>query len=375
MKKILVFLNSFNYGGVTSLIQDIYRNIDRTKYKMDFIRLDWNRNEFDNEITENGDTVFYINNILLNKIPVLNYAIRRRNMIAQIKHVIGRKEKYDVAYIHANADYAVPAAQKLGIPIVIMHSHEAVGDFKGDEKKSRITAYLWKHRQKMYNRDVTYKVGDSLKACVAKFGDGIIGNQNMKVITPPINFDRFNPDNYLKRDPAISSLIPTNTFNLIHVGRITNVKNQGFMIEILAELNKVLDCRLFIVGDGDTSHLTDRAKELKVLDEVVFLPGNTSPEIYKYMNCSLLPSFSEAFGMVAVESQLMGVPCFASTNVPEDVDIGMCSFLELEKGALGWATEIAGYDYENKSINEECANSFRIERKIEILEELFEGKM
>ena len=78
MKKILVCVNSFNYGGITSLIQDIYRNLDREKYQMSFLRLDWNRNDFDREVISNGDKVYYIENEGLVKVPVLNYYIKQK---------------------------------------------------------------------------------------------------------------------------------------------------------------------------------------------------------------------------------------------------------------------------------------------------------
>lgn len=368
MKKILVFVNSFNYGGITSLIQDIYRNLDRNKYQMSFIRPDWNRNDFDAEIIANGDKVYYIENEGLGKIPILNYYIRQKNMVSKVKKAVGI-EKFDLAYIHANAMYCVPAAKALGINNIIMHSHEAISDFKGNENLSRLTASIWKRRVKMYNKLVSHKLGDSLKAITAKFGDNVVNDPKLMVVHPPINMDKFNPDNYGDNELNIK----TDKFNMIHVGRLCAVKNQKFLIDILSEIDKVKDSRLYIVGEGDSDKamLTAYAKEKGVADKVTFLKGDTSPAIYKAMNCSLLPSFSEAFGMVAVESQLMGVPCFASTNVPTDVDAGMCTFIDLEKGAAHWAKVILDYDYQSAHLDEEKTREFEIGYIIEKLEGIF----
>lgn len=368
MKKILVFVNSFNYGGITSLIQDIYRNLDRTKYRMSFVRPDWNRNEFDQEVISNGDKVYYIENENLGRIPVLNYGIRQRNMVKKVVSAVG-KDTYDTAYIHANADYSVPAANALGIKNIIMHSHEAIGDFKGNENQSKITARVWKNRVKMYNKLVSHKLGDSVKAITAKFGDGVVADPKMMVVHPPINMEKFNPDNYGENEFNIA----TDVFNMIHVGRLCAVKNQKFLIDILSEIVKIKDSHLYIVGEGDSDKavLTAYAKEKGVADKVTFLKGDTSPSIYKVMNCSLLPSFSEAFGMVAVESQLMGVPCFASSNVPTDVDAGMCTFIDLNKGAEHWAEVIVGYDYTNAKLDKEKTREFEIDHIINKLEGIF----
>ena len=84
MKNILVFVNSFNLGGITSLIQDIYRNLDRDKYSISFVRPDWNRNAFDEEVLANKDKVYYIQWEKLNRIPVINYITRRNNLVKKI---------------------------------------------------------------------------------------------------------------------------------------------------------------------------------------------------------------------------------------------------------------------------------------------------
>lgn len=370
MKKILVFMNSFNFGGITSLMQDIYRSIDKEEYYISFIRLNWNINSFDEEVVKNGNKVYYYDNESLGKIPIINYIVRQNSMIKKVCCAVGN-DKYDIAYIHANAGYCVPAAKKLGIPKIIMHSHEGISDFGGNEEKSFLISLIWKNRLRMYNRLVDYKVGDSIKACIAKFGDGVINDSAMRIIHPPINIERFTPGKY-KKDSVINEFgIDTNKFNMVHVGRLSKVKNQPFMVDILSEMIKIRPCKLYIIGDGDSSAIMKRAKELNVEDDLCMLPGNTSPGIYTVMNCSLLPSFSEAFGMVAVESQLMGVPCFASTNVPEDVNIGMCTFIDLSLGAVEWNKIICGYDYKNSAIDSNAAQKFDVNYTVKSLKELF----
>ena len=77
--------------------------------------------------------------------------------------------------------------------------------------------------------------------------------------------------------------------------------------------------------------------------------------------------------MVAVESQLMGVPCFASTNVPTDVDIGICQFLDLAKGAKYWAEKIRGFGYQTAAIDVQKSKEFMIETLINKLETIYNG--
>lgn len=368
-KKILVCVNNFETGGVNAVVSSIYRGIDPEIFDMDFISLNNGNTSFEKEITDNGNRIYYIKECGMTKIPYFNYYIRAYKMVSQIRGIL-REEKYDIVHIHANADIYLPAAKKLKIPVRIYQSHEGVSDFNGNENKSRVTDIIWKNRVRMYNRLATVKAGDSKKACIAKFGADVINDPKMAVIHPPVDMNRFDPALY-NRDAIIKEFgINTEAFNMVHVGRLNPVKNQSFMIDVLKELNKKRGSELYIVGDGDMKNkLVEYAEKSGVADKVHFLPGNTTPGIYTAMDCSLLPSFSEAFGMVAVESQVMGVPCFASVNVPDDVDIGMCSFLELD--AELWAEKIADCDFGVASVDGSKRDMFSIKTIVDQVSELY----
>ena len=369
MKRVLVFLDNFDTGGVTSVVKSIYRNIDREKFKMDFIRRNTNINDFDEEIRKNGDRVFYYNDYPLNKIPILNYKIKETNQSRQIiKELFSLR--YDVIHIHANPVLGLIVAKKMKIPVKVMHVHEAVSDFGGNEERSLITKLIWNQRQRLYNSVPTVKAGDSMRAVRVKFGDDVINDRSTTVIYPPVDMNKFNPNIY----NGSTFDIDKESFNIIHVGRLNAVKNQSFIIDVLEELNKKKNASLYIIGEGPLKERLELyAKEKGIGAKLHFMPADTSVEIYKFMNCSLLPSHSEAFGMVAVESQLMGVACFASTNVPDDVDIGMCEFLDLSLGAEEWAEKILSYDYSNSAIDEEKKSKFDIESIIKQVEGLYEG--
>ena len=343
MIRIAVFVNSFDLGGITSLIQDIYRNLDRDRFSMSFVRPDLNRNAFDEEIKANGDSIFYYEIEFPGKFPVVNYTVYRHNMVKKVCKALKDAPAFDVAYIHSNHSYCLPAAKKLQIPKIIMHSHEAVSDFNGNEKLSSLTNWLWQRRVKMYNRLADCKLGDTQKALIAKFGQQVIHDPKMQVIPPAINMKKFDPAAYDRQAAITQFEIDPKKCNLVHVGRLCGVKNQPFLIDVLAAVLQTKSACLYIVGDGDEQKqkLIAYAKEKGVLEHIRFLPGNTNvPLLLTAMDVSLLPSFSEAFGMVAVESQRMGVPCIASTNVPTDVDIGMCRFLPIDQGGQVWADTI-----------------------------------
>lgn len=373
MKRILVFLNSFNVGGVTSVVKGIYNNLDRADTQVDFIRsAQYQPNDFDEQVQQDGSKVYLYHVPKLNRVPIINYRCQRKRMAKEIIRQID-DVSYDVIHIHAHAHIALYIAKKLKIPVRIMHVHEGTPDFGANVEKSFLIRSMWKKRQKLYNKWATIKAGDSLKACKAKFGDQVEKDPNLCVLYPPVDMAKFNPETY-GVETDVEKTVNASAFNMIHVGRLVPVKNQSFMIDILSAMNEIRESELYIIGDGEQREaLLSYAKVKGVADKLHILPPDTSPAIYRKMQCSLLPSFSEAFGMVAVESQLMGVPCFASTNVPNDVNIGTCQFLSLDASAEEWAKRILR-EYQKGEIDLDKANLFRIETLIKKIGELYNGR-
>ena len=76
-------------------------------------------------------------------------------------------------------------------------------------------------------------------------------------------------------------------------------------------------------------------------ENVDFLPqdSNVAEELSK-STIMLIPSLQEGLPNVALEAQAMGVPCFVSTDVSEDCNCGICTFLPLDKGPEYWADMI-----------------------------------
>ena len=370
MLRILMCIDSFEVGGVTEVVKKLYSNINKEKFSIDFLVMRRLDSDFEKEVIKNGSDVFYMTELPLNNVPLLNYHFRNRKYLAQARRLIKYK-KYDVAHIHAHLNSFTFICTKLKIPFILLHAHEAVSDFNGNENKSKLMGLLWKTRQRQYNKYAAVLAGDSMKACFVKYGESSKRVKDFKVLHPPIDTERFNPESFTFEDAVKTFSVDDGALNLLHVGRLSPVKNQSFIIDITAQINKSRDCHFFLVGEGDCKQsLISHAKKLGVSDKVHFLPADTSPLIYKAMDAFVFPSFSEAFGMVGVESQLMGVPCFASTNIPNDIDVGLCEFLKLEDGATVWADSIIKYcSSEHK--NTVDITKFKVETLIKNVEEIY----
>src|SRR5690606_18228881 len=101
------------------------------------------------------------------------------------------------------------------------------------------------------------------------------------------------------------------------------VKNVEMLIKAfsgISQKHKVLT----LVGDGrERENLEKLVKELNIQENVKFVGFATNPHHYlKSADLFVLPSFSEGFGIAAVEAMLMKIPVLCSNvgGIPEFVE-------------------------------------------------------
>jgi len=122
--------------------------------------------------------------------------------------------------------------------------------------------------------------------------------------------------------------------HLVCVGRLAGCKGQDVLVKAAAKLkNQGVQFVLQFIGDGPMAgSLRTLASDLNVADRCQFL-GNLSHEaVLQHMarsTATVVPSKSEAFGLVCVESLAVGVPVVASRvgGIPEIIRDGLDGFL------------------------------------------------
>lgn len=101
--------------------------------------------------------------------------------------------------------------------------------------------------------------------------------------------------------------------NVLFVGRLERVKGPDLA---LRAVSMVADAVLTVVGDGSMKpYLFALARELAVADRVRFVPAMTHDkvlELIRASECVVVPSRSEAFGLVALEAVAVGTPVVVS---------------------------------------------------------------
>lgn len=344
MKKVMmVSCEGLGRGGVQAVMMDVVRNLGDT-YHFDMLLFTEDIRHYDAEFLQTGGRIIRIpfyngSNPIRRK---LDYYTRGYSLYRKIRKAMEQYGPYDV--VHCNNIYesalCLQAAKELGVPIRIAHMHICAGMASGLRDKFD-TMYL-RHICKY----ATHKI-----ACTACSGQTMYRGAAFDVINNAYDEKRFSPDHY----PALEK----KELLLTQIGIFNSNKNQTFSIEILRALRiKGVDAKLALVGFGDYSFLKKHAQQLGVAEYVSFLDADTdTPELLSRSAAFLFPSKKEGFGIVLLEAQAMGVACYVSDSVPEDADVGGCTYLSLDSGAEYWAEQILS-DYEKnggKTVAYDCS--------------------
>jgi glycosyltransferase involved in cell wall biosynthesis len=141
--------------------------------------------------------------------------------------------------------------------------------------------------------------------------------KKLRIVNLSIDLERFNP-NTVGRDLRESWGFPKDAFLVGLVGRLDPMKGQDLMIKAIAQAKKThKDIYGVMVGnetpglDGRyLKELQESIRQLHLEDSIVVQSARKEvPEVMAALDLFVMPSWSEAFGLVALEAMAMGIPC------------------------------------------------------------------
>ena len=230
-----------------------------------------------------------------------------------------KSAKIDYDIIHSHYWLSALAGKQLQvwwhIPHLVMH--HTLGAVKNsigidmDETELRIES----------EREVTHAC-DRIIAATAREKNELVQHynaspQNITVIPCGVNLDLFKP---LDREMARAELGLDHQKIALFVGRLDPLKGLEQLIKALSLFSRSEIPELIIVGGDERSQsrvqaLQTLATELNVQDRIRFLGSVNQkrlPLFYNVADISVIPSYYESFGMVALESLACGTPVLAT---------------------------------------------------------------
>lgn len=298
------------------------------------------------------------------------------NLVKKLEKFL-KENKYDAVHINMGAFFPVLecaiAAKRAKVRIVIAHSH-STGLYS---KKKRIVANIFSPLLTHY---ADKYCACSLDAARNLFSNGIIKKKKYKIIRNAINVDKYTFDPEVRKEIRQDLGIGDSTVVIGHVGRFVDVKNHAFLVRMFEQYHRLNpDSVLMMIGDGELkADIEKQVKESSLDDCVKFMGQRTDAyRFYQAMDVFVLPSTVEGLGLVAVEAQASGLPCYASKNVPKEAGAtGLFRYFDLKSGEKQLAETIENdgmYRAERRDMSGEIIKAgYDLEESIREFEALYE---
>ena len=300
--KVLHVLGSMNMGGIQIFLMNIYRSMDREKIEFDFACMN-KKNLFKEEIESLGGHVYWIGS--------------HKKVFAHRKRLVEILNSNDYDYVHIHSGNALCTIDAVWSKLnnknqkVIYHSHNA-------SSKDRVFHYMY--------RTIIPKYADYMFACSKEaaewmFPKPVIKKGDYTVITNGIDVRKYLYSAEVAEEVR-TELGLKDSFVVGHVGRMAKQKNHKFLIEIFDCIKKMnTNAKLLLVGDGPLAQeIHNQVNELGLEESVLFLGiRNDIGRILCACDAFCLPSLFEGLGIVNLEAQASGLPCYITDTISDEV--------------------------------------------------------
>lgn len=352
--KILYVINgTLNHGGTEAVVLNYYYLLDRHKVQIDFMLHTTTEESFSNPLCKNvretGANIWCV-------------PPRRDNIKKNYQEIIRilSSQHYDIIHVHMDCvgAYILRIAKRCGMKTRIAHSHGRNVLLKVDSLKSLL--------HKMYLEFCRFDIriqATQYMACSIHSAEWLFGRKRVKahqvyILHNAINIRQYSY-NVDVRKRVRKQLDMENALVIGHVGRFSYEKNHKYLVEVFSEIYRMQnDARLLLVGTGELeAEVRNQVKALHLENAVLFY--GTSSKVYELlqaMDLFVFPSYSEGFGMAAVEAQAAGLPCFVSESGQISDELFVTDLIRRLPGNRPeqWAREILRYkNYDRKNMAEE----------------------
>ncbi len=355
--RVLIQMRDLRVGnGIAACIMNYYEYTVKQGYQIDFLL---NRNiasPYVDIVQKNGSNIYIL--------PFDTSKPNKSNWL-YIKNVVN--EKYDILHVNLsglNALEGLWAAKMNGVNRRIYHAHNPK---ETSSLKARIRSLLYEIP--------SVWLANQYAACSCLAGDSLFGSRQYTVVKNPVNTQLYMFDKDA-REELRKELEIDNCFVIGVVGRLTEQKNPFFVIDVFAEIKKhISNAYLIWVGEGDLKQAVEKYIKKRELTESIKLLGLRKDvnKLYSAMDIFLLPSKFEGFGIVFIEAQISGLPCFGSDKISCDVQVSSNMHrISLNKTSAEWCDKIIKQnDFAKQDRKSLIHTGFEVEELLDSLVNLY----
>lgn len=339
-KRILHVVSCMDRAGQETLIMNLYRNIDRSRFQFDFLCTVEKKGEYDDEIRSLGGKIHYLPESSI-KIPHLHNI----GTILNYKSFFNCHPEYQTVHFHNYHAYSVliqVIGSKLGkVKNIIVHSHN---NNAPNPRIHNIAKPLLK----------PFKI--TRLACSVSAGKWMYGDSSFEVLKNGIESEKYIYSSEQRSDIRKELKITENEKLICHIGRFNYQKNHKFLLNVFKELLSIDDnYKLLLIGKGELENeIKDLSKSLGLSEKVIFAGSRSDiPKILSASDVLFFPSIFEGLGIVMIEAQANSLPIVCSDVIPSEAILcNDVKRLSLKNNSLkDWANAVINEANSDRKLN------------------------
>lgn len=306
IQRVLHIVGKMDRAGAETMLMNLYRHIDHSQIQFDFITFTDEVGDYDAEIIALGGRI----------IPILaDHSLAR---MWKLKNFLKQHPDYQIVHAHMllNNAFHLLAAKGAGVPHRISHSHST------SNGKTNVVKKIYEQWAFITNR----KLATDKMSCGEQAANYLFGSiKDVWLLPNAVDIKQMMTVANQSRQ-YIDQEFGDEGLKIIQVGRLNEVKNHQFSLEVAEQLKKrQIAFTLYIVGQGSLDmRLRQQVADNSLLDTVKFLGMRTDiTELMASADYMIMPSLHEGFPVVLVESQTVGLKALVSDQVSPEVDLGL----------------------------------------------------
>lgn len=308
MIRVLHIMGCADAGGISAVVLNYYRFIDRTKIHFDIALTVAEAGQNAHALEDLGAEIYFL--------PLKSNGLKAfQDALADLL----QKGKYDAVHVHESETcyVATAVAKKLGLRCRVAHAH-ITSPWEGVKGEIR----------RLSGCVLNYHYASRVIGCGQMAGERIFGKYNMKrpkamVLPNAVDAEKFAFDEELRREVR-AELGVEDKFVIGMVGRLADQKNYPFALDIMSELRHVMpDAILVAAGNGpDEMMIKNKIGKLGLENHVMMLGRRADVNrLYQAFDLFLLPSLYEGFPVAGVEALASGLPVLLSDKITGELEI------------------------------------------------------
>lgn len=360
MIRVLHIMAGADAGGISSVVLNYYRYIDREKFRFDIAVTTDMIGQNGKHLQELGAQIY--------RLPMKSQGV------AAFEHALEallKKEQYDVIHVHENQTsyVALRVAKKCGIKRRIAHSHTTCP-----------TASLKSELRRLSGCVLNYHYATNVVGCGRLAGERVFGKGNMRrkkasVLPNAIDTEKFCYDPHVRGEMR-KLLRLEDKFVVGMVGRLARQKNYDFALDLFRSvLKEIPNAHLLIVGNGPDEEKIKAYIASHNMSSCVTLLGRREDihQLYQAFDVLIMPSLYEGFPVAAVEAMASGLPVLLADTITGELAFGAgVNYIPLKKeawiAALKESISLAGREDRQKEVKE---NGLDLHDTVHMLQQLY----